>query len=328
MGRPDTSDLTRFVDVVTKLWDEEECRDLGFLARVFAQTSLPYKDPGDVPRWSRRNGDLTLTIQAGEAGYPYGSIPRLLLVWLSTEALRTKSRELTLGDSLADFMRQLGLISNGKHIKRLHEQMDRLFEARVMVRWTPTAGRTSFEQVTIADGARLWWDEKAPEQTSLVPSVVRLSERFYDEIVERPVPLDMVVLRKFKNSPMRLDLYAWLTYRMSYLSRRTTVSWDQLMFQLGSNAASERGRRKFRADVKKHLGEILREYPEARIEASDIGITLRPSAPHVSRGNRPMLASASTRQTPAPASADEYCVHGGEPGTLPDGQPRCPSCRR
>jgi hypothetical protein len=82
---------------------------------------------------------------------------------------------------------------------------------------------------------------------------------------------------------MRLDLYAWLTYRMSYLSRQTTVSWNQLMFQLGTNADTRSARHKFRSDVAKHLGEILREYPEARVGANETGITLRPSPPHVSR---------------------------------------------
>ena len=40
---------------------------------------------------------------------PYGNLPRLLLAWVSTEAVRTQSRELVLGRSLSEFMRALGL---------------------------------------------------------------------------------------------------------------------------------------------------------------------------------------------------------------------------
>ena len=40
---------------------------------------------------------------------PYGNIPRLLLAWVCTEAVRTQSRELVLGRSLYEFMRKLGM---------------------------------------------------------------------------------------------------------------------------------------------------------------------------------------------------------------------------
>lgn len=66
--------------------DEQE---IGFLAKLFSQTSLPYQDPGDQEVWYRRNGAITLTVQPGvkidddghahSLGYPYGTIPRLLL---------------------------------------------------------------------------------------------------------------------------------------------------------------------------------------------------------------------------------------------------------
>src|SRR5690349_17189436 len=78
--------------------------------------TLPHSDPGKVEAWSRTNGNLTLTIRPGwdykrrrSYGYPYGIIPRLLLFWITTEAVRTGNRRLYLGNSLAAFMRELGL---------------------------------------------------------------------------------------------------------------------------------------------------------------------------------------------------------------------------
>ena len=101
-----------------EIWDQD-LPEVGYLARLFTQTSLPYRDPGDVPAWGRRNGSLSLVVQPGmridqsgkpvSIGYPYGTIPRLLLTWLSTEAVRTQSAELSLGSSLAEFMRSLEL---------------------------------------------------------------------------------------------------------------------------------------------------------------------------------------------------------------------------
>jgi len=69
-----------------------------------------------LPYWTRRNGDVTLAIQPGinirtgkSYGYPYGTIPRLLLFWITTEAVRIRSRRLELGNSLNGFMAELGL---------------------------------------------------------------------------------------------------------------------------------------------------------------------------------------------------------------------------
>ena len=39
----------------------------------------------------------------------YGNLPRLILAWVSTEAVRMQSRVLILGSSLSEFMRTLGM---------------------------------------------------------------------------------------------------------------------------------------------------------------------------------------------------------------------------
>ncbi len=89
-----------------------------FMARQLVQASLPHRNPGNMPAWNRTNGHLTLTIRPGRdhkqdqpLGYPYGTIPRLLLFWIATEAVKTKNRQLELGSSLSAFMAELGLSS-------------------------------------------------------------------------------------------------------------------------------------------------------------------------------------------------------------------------
>jgi hypothetical protein len=117
--------------------------EAAFMARQLVQATLPHKNPGNVPLWARTNGNLALTIQPGQGdgkllGYPYGTIPRLLLVWMTTEAVKTKNRRLELGNSLTAFMRELGLNpDNGgtgakrSDARRLRDQMQRLFQARI-----------------------------------------------------------------------------------------------------------------------------------------------------------------------------------------------------
>ena len=45
-------------------------------------------------------------------------------------------------------------------------------------------------------------------------STIELGEKFFNEILACPVPLDMNVLKAMKRSPLGLDLYLWLTYRL------------------------------------------------------------------------------------------------------------------
>jgi hypothetical protein len=86
---------------------------LGFMAKSLVQTTLPHRAHSGA-RYVRTDGNLTLSItDVGGAGLPYGSYPRLILIWMTTEAVRTASRELELGPSLPSFMAQLGLQATG-----------------------------------------------------------------------------------------------------------------------------------------------------------------------------------------------------------------------
>ena len=84
--------------------------NLGFMGRTMALCSLPRSNPGNQLQYKRTNGPFTLGMIAGLGNkLPYGNLPRLLLAWVSTEAVRTQSRELVLGRSLSEFMRTLGI---------------------------------------------------------------------------------------------------------------------------------------------------------------------------------------------------------------------------
>src|SRR4051812_45424923 len=72
---------------------------IDFLHTVQCQCGIPYKNPGDVREWDRKQGHTTLRIEAGSAidpatgdfvklGLPYGEKPRLVLIHLATEAVR------------------------------------------------------------------------------------------------------------------------------------------------------------------------------------------------------------------------------------------------
>jgi hypothetical protein len=268
-----------------------------FMARQLVLCTLPHSDPGDSsPRWLRRTGNSSLIIQPGwdgeedkSFGYPFGSIPRLLLFWITTEVQRTKNREnmtdlekrtLQLGRSLNDFMRAVGLnpyTGGGKRGdgKRLHGQMDRLFNSRISFQQTAEIehmkGRHSLN-MEVAPESEMWWDVRQPAQGSLWNSWIRLGEDFYKALVTLPVPVDMRALRALKRSPLALDLYAWLCYRSFVIVQKKQppqfTAWEVLMRQLGTDYTDPDN---FKKKAQKALGKVKAVYPGLSIDKAKGG---------------------------------------------------------
>ncbi|AFY71915.1 plasmid encoded RepA protein (plasmid) [Thalassoporum mexicanum PCC 7367] len=272
-----------------------------FLTRQLVQVTLPYRDPGDVPAWSRSNGDLTLGIRPGWdfttntlIGYPYGSIPRLLLFWINTEVLRTKQRTLKLGDSCNDFLRKVGLSPNtggGKRSdrKRLINQMERLFRAKISFDYrhsNPLAEGKSWVNMDIADSGDIWWNPKQPDQQTLFDSKIELGEKFYEAILAAPIPLDLRILKAIKRSPLALDLYAWATYKTYIASQKKKeqyIPWPALQMQLGGDFGNSR---QFKVEIKNSLHKVQTVYPALQFNEviennTSKGLVIVPSTPSV-----------------------------------------------
>ena len=198
-------------DQVNQLVSANEAdADLGFMARMMALCSLPRTNPGNRHQYKRVNGHYTLYMTAGGGcKLPYGSLPRLLMAWISTEAVRTQNRELVLGRSLSDFMRSLGLEPVGGVRTRLRNQMKRLFNTHVRLVYEDKHGE-QFVNSLIAERGEFWWNPKRPNEPALWESKIELSEKFFNEIINHPVPLDMNTLKALKRSSLGLDLYLWL----------------------------------------------------------------------------------------------------------------------
>ena len=167
------------LDQIDQLVEASEAdADLGFMARLLALCSLPRSNPGSQIRYIRHNGPYTLAMTAGvNTRLPYGNLPRLLLAWVCTEAVRTQSRELVLGRSLYEFMRKLGMEdrSGGVHGERtrLRNQMTRLFGCSVTLLYENASG---FARVSsfVADKHEFWWDTKRPDEPSLWENKIHL----------------------------------------------------------------------------------------------------------------------------------------------------------
>lgn len=272
-----------------RTFNASETGDFAFMGQPLVQLTLPHTDPGDIPFYERTNGDTSLIVQPGfrkrggqteHAGIPYGSYPRLVLAWVTTEAVRTRSKTLCLGGSLTAFMAELGLAATGGKkgtIVRLRDQMARLFTARIAI---VRGDDNSIDQagVQIARRTRLWWDPKDPDEPLTFNSTVQLSDDFFLLLTERPVPLDMRALQVLKDSPLGLDLYMWLTYRVSYMQRETVIPWTALEVQMGADYTETKN---FTRKVKRELKKIKLVWPELDYRTPRGRLVLKPCPPHV-----------------------------------------------
>ena len=218
---------------------------------------------------------------------PFGNIPRLLLAWVCTEAVRTQNRVLVLGDSLSEFMRKLGMEDRSGSARgdrtRLRNQMKRLFHCQIELIYKHEHGER-FIASRIADRGELWWDPKRPTERMLWDSKIRLGEDFFNEIIHHPVPLDMNTLKAMKRSSLGLDLYLWVAYRTFALTRPLRLSWRQVYRQFGVDPAKASDKRtvdNFRTKCLRELTKIRVAWPELNYATAKGVLILHPSPPAI-----------------------------------------------
>jgi len=263
--------------------DATAAGQIGYMARAMIWASLPHKKV-DGSHYKRDNGLASITMLVDpDIGLPYGKLPRLISAWLTREAKLTGSRELTLGRSLNEFAQKLGLSTNGGlrgDTSRLKIQATKLFSTFVSLKAHQGQDFT-YKNVALSDEGVLLWNPKKPHELSLWESTITLSEAFYRECMDYAVPFDLRVLHRLR-SPLAIDLYLWLTWRMFILRRPALIPWASLRFQFGVGyAVTPQGMAHFRAEFHRCLHDVQALYPAARLSFERGGLKLLPSPPHV-----------------------------------------------
>lgn len=270
--------------------DAAAAGQIGYMARAMIWASMPHKKV-DGAHYKRDNGVASITMLVDpDIGLPYGKLPRLISAWLTREVTLTRSRELMLGRSLNEFANKLGLSTSGGlrgDTSRLKVQATKLFSTFVSLK--AHDGRDlAYKNVTLSDEGVLLWNPKKPHERSLWESTITLSEVFYQECIGHAVPFDLRVLHRLR-SPLAIDLYLWLTWRMSILKGKPTlIPWISLRLQFGVGyAVTPQGMAHFRAEFHRCLHDVQALYPAARLSFEHDGLKLFPSPSHVSALPRP-----------------------------------------
>jgi len=311
----------KFLHAVEKIdLEPAELRPCGFMATFLIQCTLPHSDPGNVPIWKRVNNQYTLAIQPGydfhadkPLGIPYGTLPRLLLIWMVTEAKRTKSRQLELG-SLTNFLKTLKLDPRSRRKKRsdaarLVEGMRRLFGARIIFhrtiesqRWDgekiyPVTGEEVKETQVTSSRHLLWEMRENSEEIS--ECWIELGADFYAAIMKSTVPCNMDAVNALRKSPLAIDLYMLLNWIGANLVDRNRkhhfLKWQWLGEQLGCGygkgnlAKDEKKKLQARANLKKKIKKemvkvaLVHKKLKWKYDDKRGGIIVYPSSPAISK---------------------------------------------
>lgn len=263
--------------------DAAAAGQIGYMARAMIWASLPHRKI-EGAHYKRDNGLASITMLVDpDIGLPYGKLPRLISAWLTREAKLTGSRELVLGRSLNEFAQKLGLSTSGGlrgDTSRLKIQATKLFSTVISLK-AHQGQDFAYKNVALSDEGVLLWDPKNPHEPSLWESTITLSEAFYRECMDYAVPFDLRVLHGLR-SPLAIDMYLWLTWRMFILRRPALIPWVSLRFQFGAGYASTpQGMAHFRTEFRRCLHDVQALYPAARLSFEHGGLRLLPSPPHV-----------------------------------------------
>ena len=285
----------RCIETTSRILSDESGQ-AGYVHAGFAMTALPHKRT-NVAEWVRDSIDVRLRIESGKnreggvVGIPFGYVARLILLYLQTEAVKTKSREVELGRSMHSWLKTMGLNSGGKGYAAVREQAQRLSLCRLTFYQIAAGGEAIMNGSFVREA--ILPTRNGDTQLSLWRDTVILDEVFYESLIRHPLPVREEAIRTLSGRSMAIDLYIWLAYRLHYLEGPIRVPWPAMHRQFGAGFGLMR---QFRAHARDALALALAAYPEARVSVGDDAVTLMPSPAPISKklmDSRPRIWSAS-----------------------------------
>jgi hypothetical protein len=310
--------MRRTLDAAVRIGSADP-EGIDFQHAVLCQVGIPRsRTTGRV--FERHSGFVSVRLEAGalfdgesfvEQPLPYGTRPRLTLVYASGYALRHKTREIDLGSSLREFMRRLGLDDSGGergNYRAMREQIQALAACRMTIGMNIRGRAITLKTEGPVEEFEAWLPGHEG-QHGLWPASLRLSEKFYESLQDFSVPLDPRALAALKDSALAMDVYMWLAHRMCRIKQLSGqyLPWAQLREQFGQEYAESRN---FKKKFVPALRRVMAVYPSARIDSVYGGLQLYTSPPPIAkvavllpRPQPTLLPASSAESAPRPVAA-------------------------
>ncbi|CAB3271246.1 unnamed protein product [Salmonella enterica subsp. enterica serovar Typhimurium] len=271
--------------------DPPSPNDFTFMHSIMCQVGLP-RSRVNGSEFERRCGAAGLYIRAGkiwdgkqflQQPVPYGPMPRLVMAYLNTQALRSKSPEIDVGNSASAFLKQLGKESSGGKngsYTNFRKQLLALSACSI------TLGFSTADKAFTYDGKPIQkfeaWIGNSDNQGALWPGVITLSHEYFTTLSEHAVPLDLRALNQLNSSALAMDIYAMLSDRLHRISGRPVVLyWRNLREQFGQEYTGDDADRNFKKVFLPALKRVLTVYPDAKVKKVTGGILMMSSPPPI-----------------------------------------------
>ncbi|CAH2802828.1 MAG: IncW-like replication protein [uncultured Paraburkholderia sp.] len=266
--------------------------DRAYMHSILCQVGLP-RSKVDGTSFERRSGGAALLVEAGklwdgrefvQQEIPYGPMPRLILTWMNTYAVRNNSPEIPVGESASEFLRLLGQksITGGKtgSFTTFRKQLQALSACRMILGFNANGHAHTYDGKPIKHFDA--WISKDERQRPLWPGIVTFSSDYYDTLKEHAVPIDLRAFMELKGSALDLDIYTWLAQRLHRIEGRPVVLyWSNLRDQFGQEYRGKEADKDFKKKFLPSLKRVLAVYPEAKVKQVTGGIMMMASPPPI-----------------------------------------------
>lgn len=278
----------KLIQSAAEIW-QDEAEELAFQHVVLCHLGFP-RSKTDAREFERASGNASLLLEAGKLwtgeGWqpqplPYGSIPRLMMIAITTTAIQKNTRHIELGTSMSDSLRQLGLADTGAaHWRRVRAQASALAAMNMKLGYVSEGMAKTIDAKPIDEFEA--WVHKDERQLSLMPSKVELSDKFFNALAGASVPLDVRAVKALGKYPLALDVYTWLAHRLCRVRKLEgdRIPWLALREQFGREISDQK---KFKQMMRDALKRAQLVYPAAKLDTWGSGITLLPSPPPVQK---------------------------------------------
>jgi len=297
-------DRKRIQGVYDNTTVDRERNDVWFIHAVLAQCFLPYRDPKEH-YWDRKNGDFAISLTSGRVqnpktdefetvGLPYGAKPRLFQSYICTQALRNKSPVIPVENSMSAMMQELGYkVTGGKQgsISKFKDQITRFAACNFTIVGTTSSGTRRHVKTAPIESFDVWFSND-PKQSTLWPSEIVLTDKYYESLREHAIPYDFRGLKLIQNNARAQDIYLWMTQRLCRIpqNKPLLMTWPMLFESFGGN---ETLLKRFKPEFRKALLAACTAYPEARLEEVDNGFLFKSSPPPIQKTkitvNKPVI---------------------------------------
>lgn len=276
--------------------------EMAFMHAIMCQVGLPrsrvgHKDSAtgkwvDVFEFERQCGNAALSLSAGklwdgakfvQQPIPYGTLPRLMLAWMNTYAVRYQTPEVAVGNSASDFLRLLGKDTSGGEkgtFTMFRKQIQALSACQMTLGFNAAGRAYTYDGKPIRQFQA--WLAKSDDQPALWPGVVTFSDEYYKTLISHAVPLDIRALSVLKGSALAMDVYTWLADRLHRIDGRPVLlHWANIRNQFGQEYQGKDPDKDFKKKFVPALRDALAVYPKAKVKRVTGGLLLLPSPPPI-----------------------------------------------